>query len=453
MPRTQFVAAPPVGSDLKQISGPATNWIAQLLRQRRDPVAASREDEATYGPVFVLNMFGSKWIIANGPDAAQQILMNKDRVFANGPAWAPLNGPFFERGLLMLDFDEHRSHRSIMQQAFGRSALTSYLRSLHRIAERHVGEIPEGSVAEGNPVLMHKYLERLTLDVALEVFMGVKLPRDEATALSRTIIDTLHAGGSMVRVAIPGNKWWRGLRGRRTLEAFLGARITAARQEQGTDLLSMLCHATGEDGTRLTDQDIINHMIFLLAAAHDTATGTLTSMVYYMAKYPEWQKRTRERSLELPDELGFDELAELTELEWILKETTRLHTPIQIEPRAAVEDTEVCGYHIPKGSLVVVPTGANHYRPEIFSRPEEFDPDRFSDDRAEHKSHRMAWAPFGAGPHKCLGQHFAGLEIKMVLHHLLRKFEWEVPEDYVMPVDMSATPLPEDSLPITLRRR
>ncbi|MEV0466819.1 cytochrome P450 [Nocardia tengchongensis] len=453
MPRTQFVAAPPAGSELRQVSGPATNSISQLLRQRRDPVRAAREDEAAYGPVYALNMFGTRWIIAGGPDAAQQVLMSKDRVFANGPAWQPLNGPFFDRGLLMLDFEEHRAHRSIMQQAFGRPALTSYLTALHAIVERHLGEWSEGSLSQGDPALMHRRLERLTLDVALEVFMGARLPREESARISKAVMETLAGGGAMVRAAIPGNRWWRGLRGRRIVEAFLMDRIPAAREQQGSDLLSMLCHAIDEDGARFDDGDVVNHMIFLLAAAHDTTTGTLTNMVYNMAKYPDWQKRARVRSLEMPHELGYDELAELTELEWILKETTRLCTPIQIEPRVAVADTEVCGYFIPEGSVVVVPTLVNHQRPEIWSHPEEFDPERFGDERAEHKQHRMAWAPFGGGPHKCIGQHFAGLEIKMVLHQLLRSFEWEVPQDYVMPLDMSATPIPKDSLPVTLRRR
>ncbi|GAB2450740.1 cytochrome P450 [Nocardia tengchongensis] len=453
MPRTQFAAAPPTGSELSRVSGPATNSLAQLIRQRRDPVAAARADEATYGAVYALNMFGSQWIIAAGLDAAQEILMSKGRVFANGPAWRPLNGPFFDRGLLMLDFDEHRAHRSIMQQAFGRTALTSYLTSLHTIVERHIGEMSEGSVADGNPVLMHRRFEQLTMDVALEVFMGARLPREEAARISKAIVSTLQAAGAMVRVAIPGNRWWRGLRGRRTLEAFLTDRVAAAREGQGSDLLSMLCHATDEDGARFTDRDVVDHMIFLLVAAHDTTTGTLTNMVYNMAKYPDWQKRARARSLEMPLELGYDELAALTELDWVLKETTRLCTPIQIEPRVAVADTEVCGYFIPKGSMVVVPTLANHHRPEIWSCPEEFDPERFGDERAEHRQHRMAWAPFGGGPHKCIGQHFAGLEIKMVLHQLLRGFEWEVPQDYIMPLDMNATPMPKDSLPVTLRRR
>ncbi|MFD7845363.1 cytochrome P450 [Nocardia sp. NPDC059764] len=453
MPRTQFVAAPPAGSELRQISGPATNWITQLRRQRRDPHGSAREDENTYGPVHVLNMFGSRWIIAAGPDAAQQVLMNRNRVFANGPAWKPLNGPFFDRGLLMLDFDEHKAHRAIMQQAFGRSALNSHLEALHAIVERHIAELPEGSVAEGNPVLMHKCLEQLTLDVALEVFMGARLPRAEADRISGAIMTLLHAGGAMVRLSLPGSRWRKGLRARRTLEVFLTERITAARDQQGTDLLSMLCHATGEDGERFTDEDVVNHMVFLLAAAHDTTTGTLANIVYNLARYPDWQKRARVRSLDMPHELGYDELADLTELDWIFKETTRLCTPIQIEPRVAVQDTEICGYFVPEGSMVVVPALANHHRPEIWSQPEEFDPERFSDDRAEHKRHRMAWAPFGGGPHKCLGQHFAGLEIKMVLHQLLRSFEWEVPQDYIMPLDMSATPLPEDSLPVTLRRR
>ncbi|MFE3001428.1 cytochrome P450 [Nocardia sp. NPDC059246] len=452
MPRTQFVAAPPPGSELKRISGPATNSISQLLRQRRDPVKAARQDEAAFGPVYVINMFGGKWIVANGPDAAQRVLMNKDRVFANGPAWAPLNGPFFERGLLMLDFDEHRSHRAIMHQAFGRTALTSYLTTLHTIVDRHISELPEGDVAKGNPVLMHRQLEQLTLDVAMEVFLGARLPQPEAARISKVIIETLHAGGAMVRFPIPGNRWWRGLRGRRMLETFLSERIHAARKDQGPDLLSTLCHTVDEDGARFSDQDVINHMIFLLAAAHDTTTGTLANIVYHLAKHPDWQKRARARSLAMPFELGYDELAELTELEWILKETTRLCTPIQIEPRAAVADTEICGYFVPQGSMVIVPTLVNHYRPDIWSHPEDFAPERFSDERAEHKRHRMAWAPFGAGPHKCMGQHFANLEIKMVLHQLLRSFEWEVPQDYEMPLDMSATPLPKDSLPVTLRK-
>ncbi|MET8430281.1 cytochrome P450 [Nocardia sp. NPDC004860] len=453
MPRTQFVAAPPEGSDLKQISGPATHWIAQLQRQRRDPTGAAFEDEAAYGPLYVLNMFGDKWIIAGGPEAAQRILMNKDRVFANGPAWAPLQGPFFDRGLVRLDFDEHRSHRSIMQQAFGRGALTSYLKDMHEIAHRHLSKLPEGSVAEGNPVLMHQHLQRLTLDIVLEVFMGARLPRDEAERICGATMDILQAGGAMVRVAIPGNRWWRGMRARKTMAAFLADRIVAARENPGTDLLSMLCQAAGDDGDRFTDQDIVNHMIFLLAAAHDTTTTTLSGVVYNMAKYPEWQKRARARSLEMAFELGYDELAELTELDWIIKETTRLCTPVQIFPRAVQEDTEVCGYFVPKGSFVVVPISVNHRRPDMWSHPEEFDPERFSDERAEHKRHRVAWAPFGAGAHKCLGQHFAGLEIKTIVHQLLHTFEWEVPQDYVMPLDMSATPLPKDDLPVTLRRR
>lgn len=193
MPRTQFVAAPPPGSELKRISGPATHWVGQLLRQRKDPSGAAREDEAAYGPLYVLNMFGDKWIIANGPEAAQRILMNKDRVFANGPAWAPLQGPFFDRGLVRLDFDEHRAHRSIMQQAFGRGALVSYLKDMHEIADRHLSKLPEGSVAAGNPVLVHRHLQRLTLDIVLEVFMGARLPRAEAERICGATMDILHA--------------------------------------------------------------------------------------------------------------------------------------------------------------------------------------------------------------------------------------------------------------------
>jgi cytochrome P450 len=88
----------------------------------------------------------------------------------------------------------------------------------------------------------------------------------------------------------------------------------------------------------------------------------------------------------------------------------------------------------------------------LWSNPHHFDPERFSQARQEDKSHAFAWAPFGGGAHLCIGQHFATLQVKAILHQLLLRYRWSVPIDYVMPYQLVPIAKPRDGLPITLAR-
>ncbi len=314
------------------------------------------------------------------------------------------------------------------------------------IAER-VADLPTGNVK------MFEQFKSLTLDVALEVFLGLELPKDQADKINKAFIDTVRAGVAYVRKPVPGGRWWKGLRGRRVLEEFFYDNIAAKRARETPDLFSVLCHVEGDEGERFTDADVVNHMIFVLMAAHDTSTITMTQMAYRMAKSPEWQRRAREQSLELNPELGYDDLGKLSVLDLVLKESLRMCPPVPAQPRMAVKDTSVQGFFVPKGSMVTVPQMTNHRDPEFFTNPDMFDPERFSAERKEDKGHRMAWTPFGGGVHKCIGLYFGQMEIKTILHHLLRNYEWSVPEGYQIPMDYSALPVPKDKLPVDLRRR
>ena len=97
------------------------------------------------------------------------------------------------------------------------------------------------------------------------------------------------------------------------------------KSEPTPDFFSQFCHAESDEGEKFTDQEIIDHMIFLMMAAHDTTTSTLTSMIYLLAKYPDWQDELREisRAIGHPN-LDFDEIAELETFDWVIKETLRM---------------------------------------------------------------------------------------------------------------------------------
>jgi cytochrome P450 len=118
----------------------------------------------------------------------------------------------------------------------------------------------------------------------------------------------------------------------------------------------------------------------------------------------------------------------------------------------AMRDVAYKDYLIPKGSYVSVSASFTHFMPQYWQQPQKFDPHRFTPERREDKVHPFAWMPFGGGAHKCIGLHFADMQVKAILHQVLRQFRWEVVADYEMPIDHTSLPAPTDKLPVTLTR-
>jgi cytochrome P450 len=276
----------------------------------------------------------------------------------------------------------------------------------------------------------------------------------EADRLNTAFVDCVRAGTAFIRFPVPGLRWSRGLRGRRLLEDYLRPQLPAKRASDGDDLFAALCHARSEDGEQFSDDDVINHMIFLLMAAHDTATITLTSMAYYLARHPEWQERCRAESEAIgTPTAGYADLDRLVSLDLVMRESLRLITPVPGVMRKTVKETELLGFRVPANSYVSTNIHGAHHLAEYWPDPERFDPERFAEGRREDKVHRNAWIPFGNGVHKCIGLYFGGMEIKAAMHQMLLNFTWDVPSAYRMPVDWSSLPRPKDGLPVTLRRR
>ena len=441
------LARVPDGSALKPVPGDR-GWplIGNTLTSLRDPIGMLRQRYDTYGPVSWTSLFGLRIVQLIGPDANQFVLLNRDNLFSNHGGWDFFIGPFFHRGIMLLDFEEHRWHRRIMQQAFTRPALEGYL-------ERMSPRIGEGLAhwSEG-PMLVLPRLKQLTLDLATDVFMGCQLgPRAER--INQAFVDTVRAGTALLRFPVPGLRWSRGLKGRRVLEALFREEIPARRAHRDNDLFSALCHATTEDGERFSDDDVVNHMIFLMMAAHDTTTITLTSLFYQLARNPDWQQRLRAESLALGKaELDYGDLESLPGIGLAMKEALRLCAPVPSLPRRTVRDVEYQGYYIPKDTFVTVAPYFTHYMEEYWPDPERFDPERFADGRREDKVHPYAWVPFGGGAHKCIGLHFAEMQVKAILHQVLCRWRWSVPAGYEMPVDTTSLPVPKDGLPVMMER-
>ncbi len=438
----------PANSHLKAIPGNrGLPVVGMTLALMKDPVNIMRKRYERYGPISWTSAFGLRMVYMMGAEANQFVMLNRGDLFSNHDGWDYFIGKFFHRGIMLLDFDEHKWHRKIMQQAFNRDVLKGYL---HRMGPHIETGIEDWHKVPDFHVL--NAVKQLTLDLATDVFMGYELG-PEADSINTAFIDTVRAGTALVRANVPGGRWAKGLKGRKVLEKFFRKELPAKRASKDSDLFSVLCHASTEDGHQFSDDDVVNHMIFLMMAAHDTSTITLSTLFYYLAKNPEWQERLRKESQALNKTcIEYEDLARLEGIGMAMKEALRLCAPVPSMPRRTVKDVEFNGYLIPKGSFITISPYFTHFMEEYWPEPNKFDPGRFSEERREDKVHPYAWVPFGGGAHKCIGLHFAEMQVKAILHQVLLKYRWSVPAGYEMPVDLTSLPVPGDGLPVKLEK-
>ena len=246
----------------------------------------------------------------------------------------------------------------------------------------------------------------------------------------------------------------RGVKGRARIVEYFSRQIPIRREKGGDDLFSQLCRATHEDGALLSTQDIVDHMSFLIMAAHDTLTSSLTSFVGALAANPQWQAKLREEVMALglrrDEPMTFDKLEAMPLSEMAFKEAMRMKPPVPSIPRRATRDFSFKGFAIPAGTLVGVNPLYTHHMPEIWPDPEAFNPLRFTDE-AQRGRHRFAWIPFSGGAHMCLGLHFAYMQAKCFARHFLQNLEVSLEPGYVPAWQMWPIPKPKDGLPVLLR--
>ena len=225
----------------------------------------NRRRSAHYGPVWWMRTPNGRAIVVGGPAATREVLTNRDKAFSQ-EGWRVLVDRFFHRGLMLMDFDEHRAHRRIMQEAFTAERITTYVDEAVPVI-RDVVPTWEGSLR------LYPALKSMTLDIATRVFMDAR-SGPEADLINRAFVDCVRAANAFVRYPIPGTRWQKGLQGRAVLEKWFRDALPAKRAGDGDDLFSALCRARTPEGEAFSDTDVVNHMIFLMMAAHDTSTIT-----------------------------------------------------------------------------------------------------------------------------------------------------------------------------------
>ena len=282
---------PPRRNSLTHIPGDE-GWplIGKTLEVLADPKGQVERQSKKYGLVYRSHLFGETSLVLLGPEANELVLFDQAKQFSSTLGWGRILGLLFPRGLMLLDFEEHRLHRRALSVAFKSGPMKSYLADLDTGIAARVAQWK----AQPGPMLFYPAMKQLTLDLAATSFLGAGIG-PEVDEITRAFVDMVAASVAVIRKPLPGTPMARGVKGRKRIVAYFSEQIPIRRAKGGgDDLFSQLCHATHEDGALLSTQDIVDHMSFLMMAAHDTLTSSLTSFVGELAAHPEWQQKLRD---------------------------------------------------------------------------------------------------------------------------------------------------------------
>lgn len=415
------------------------------FRVLKDPQGYTERMHSAHGRVYRSNTLGQRTVTLLGPDANEFVLFDRSKIFSSDLGWTPTLERLFPRGLMMLDFEVHRGHRKTMQAAFKTSAMRSYIESLNEGIKARLDIWSKTPKFEFYPAI-----KALTLDLAASPFLGIPWG-PEADKINRSFVDMVAASIAPIRYPVPGTKMAKGVKGRTFMSDYFASEIPKRRGSEAQDMFTILCNAKNEDGTGFNDQEIIDHMNFLMMAAHDTITSSVTSMIYELARNPDWQEKLRAEMFALEEDGDFPHarLNDVPLADMAFKEVLRLHAPVPALPRRAIKDFEFGGYKIPAGTMVGLNPLFTHRMADIWPDPLKFDPMRFTAEEIA-KRHKYAWIPFGGGAHMCLGLHFAYMQAKVFLYHFLTTHKVTLEDGYEAQWRPWPIYKPQDGLPVII---
>jgi cytochrome P450 len=191
--------------------------------------------------------------------------------------------------------------------------------------------------------------------------------------------------------------------------------------ERQDDLLDMLLEAKYDDGSGMENEQLIDEILILFTAGHETTSNALTFTAQLLARHPQAQEKILEEVKKAKTETN--SLAEFiqacTYTKMVIEESMRLYPPVYFIDRVNNENDVFDGLEIPKDSTLLFSMYEIHRHKDFWEDPEEFKPERFTDP----KKYSSCYYPFGAGPRMCIGNNFAMYEMVLAIAELVERYE------------------------------
>lgn len=415
-----------VPTDFASLPGPRTPALLQLRDWIFGQHSFWNEHAELYGPAYRVHFpfqFG-RMAVFTTPSAARTVLRLKPSVAHAGRAYKVLEQSAGPTAVILLDGDAHLRMRKLVLGPLHGERLARWegfceQRTLQEIAQWPVGE----------PISLRPITEKISLAVILKVVFGIRDPArsEELRELLPTLFDIPVAAAPgyfhrLGRIDLgPRSPWGAFRRKRDRIDALVLAEVAERRAEfaQGAqdetdeahaDLLSMLLAQRDEAGRPMSDRELRDQLVTMLAAGHETTSTSTAWAIERLVRHPGIVEDLRAECAR----------GETALLDAVIKETLRSRPVVPQIARWLTEATEIDGCRVPAETMVMIPMSVIHMDPEIYPEPEEFRPERFLDG---NDPGGYAWLPFGGGVRRCPGASLALLEMRAIIRTIVQRVD------------------------------
>lgn len=401
-------------------------FIRHSLSILRNPLPFHKANFNRYGNSFRLNVgFGKSVIFTRDAELLSYVLQKNQKNYLKSPIQTRDLAKYIGKGLLTAEGEKWQKQRRLIQPAFHKSQLIQLLETIQNTINNELNKIQTNRPFDVFPVFN---------DLAFQTVVKSLFSSEIEDADSKQLQHTTEITQKMLvkELRQPYLGWWFKLSGKikfhidliNQSRAILHKVVTQRKQSaiRYNDLLDMLLDAKYEDGSSMEETQLLDEILILFAAGHETTSNALTFTCELLARHPQVQSKILEEIQKIKNESFdlMDRISHATYTKLVIQEAMRLYPPAYFIDRVNKEEDSFQELVLPKGSNLLFSVYEIHRHPDFWSNPEAFIPERFSDETVKFSKN---YYPFGAGQRMCIGNNFAMYEMILAILSVVENYE------------------------------
>ncbi|KUJ55050.1 cytochrome P450 [Chryseobacterium aquaticum] len=405
-----------------------TRKLYSLLRGIKDPLKVISGNHKIAGDSYYLKatLMDKNFIFSQDKEFIEYILKQNHKNYSKSEIQSVTLAKYLGNGLLTNNGKDWLKQRRLIQPGFSKAKITNLISIMEEVTDHAFR-----SFKSDMEVDLYDVFHSLAFNIVAKTLFSSDIAEHEVKALSKIITEIQEVFAKEVRIPFSSEvlKFFgvidkaviKSKRSKAIIQSVLDKRRSSG--EQKNDLLDMLIQARYED-TQLpmSDEQLVDEMLILFIAGHETTANALSFIFFEISQNPEAEEKLKKEIAEEGEMLFTSEsLMKKSFTSNIIKEAMRLHSPAWAIDRQALEDDSFKHYSWKKGTLIILYITGLHRNPKYWKDPDSFIPERFDDENAKN----FAYYPFGAGPRLCIGEHFAMMEMALIVSKFYKEFSFK----------------------------
>ena len=392
----------------------------------KNPLPFHHDNFQKKGDTFRLNIgFNKSVIFSRDAGLVEYVLQKNQKNYVKSEIQTKDLVKYVGKGLLTSEGEHWKKQRKLIQPAFHKKQLTNLLDSIKQAILQEYEKITVGEELDIFPIY-----NDLAFQTVVKSLFSSAANQDEINRLQYITEETQKMLVKELRQPYLG--WWFRASGK--IDSYLKltaearnilSKIVQERRdskEKYDDLLDMLLEAKYDDGNFMDEEQLIDEILILFTAGHETTSNSLTFTAQLLALNPEWQEKIYEEISTLKEQ-DLDLMSYVTKCQitqQVIEESMRLYPPAYFIDRVNLEEDEFEGKYFEPGSNLLFSLHEVHRHPNLWEDPDDFKPERFAEGGRKFSSQ---YFPFGAGPRKCIGNNFAMFEMIIAVTELVSQYK------------------------------